>query len=395
MRVSPARAAAFRILRRVEDRNAFADDLLRAAALADRDAALAEELVLGVLRRRGQLDCWIASLARRDPGKVDPEVRIALRLGLYQLGCLDRIPPHAAVAESVELVKRARKASAAALVNAVLRRAAASPVPPAPSPELALPAWLLDRWRRRYGPSADRLALATLEAPSTYLRLNPDFEPAETLQLLAAEGVETRPAGLPLAARVVRGSLHGSACLAQGRLRVQDLNSQRVVPLLELQPDHRFLDLCAAPGGKTLQALEYRPRLAVACDLHRRRLCNPSLPNRLVLDATRPLPFSGRFDRILVDVPCSGTGTLSRNPEIKWKLTPADLVDLAARQSAILRQALACLAPGGRLVYSTCSLEPEENEAIVSPFRPLEQHQWLPTEFPGDGFFAAVMTVVE
>jgi 16S rRNA (cytosine967-C5)-methyltransferase len=312
--------------------------------LSERDAALAEELVLGVLRHRAWLDHWISRLTRRQVEHLDLEVGLSLRLGLYQLGRLDRIPAHAAVCDSVELVKHARKASAAGLVNAVLRKAAA---PPPLTPDLAVPPWLLDRWRRHYGARAEALALHTLTRPRALV---------------------PSPTG-----------------------RLQDLNSQRIVPLLELAPHHTFLDLCAAPGNKTLQALEARPHLAVACDVHHHRLARVPVSNRVVLDATHPLPFSLRFDRILVDAPCSGTGTLARNPEIKWKLTPADLDDLARRQRAILRRAWERLAPGGRLVYATCSLEPEENEQLVEPFHPSAQHLWLPGETPGDGFFAAVL----
>ncbi len=374
MGLSPARLAAFQILERVERQAAYATDLLHSpltAALSQRDAALTEELVLGVLRRQGQLDHWITRLTPGRPGRLDREVRLALRLGLYQLGFLDRVPPHAAVSESVELVKRARKASAAAFVNAVLRRAGA---PPPCGPDLAVPGWLLDRWRRHYGDKADALALATLETPATFVRLDPHN---------IIEGIEMEPTDVAGAFRVVSGRQEG--------LRIQDLGSQRIVPLLDLGPEHRFLDVCAAPGNKTRQALENQPRLVVACDLHHHRLRDVPVRNRVVLDGARPLPFHILFDRILVDAPCSGTGTLARHPEIKWKLTPADLDDLAGRQRAILGQAFRLLAPGGRLVYSTCSLEPEENEQVVAGFPCLRQHLWLPSDQPGDGFFAAVL----
>jgi 16S rRNA (cytosine967-C5)-methyltransferase len=374
MGLSPARLAAFQILERVERRGAFATDLLHSSLtseLSQRDAALTEELVLGVLRRQGQLDHWIVQLTPGRRGKLDREVRIALRMGLYQLGCLDRVPAHAAVSESVELVKRARKASAAAFVNAVLRRAGAAPPT---SPELAVPGWLLDRWRRHYGDKADALALATLETPATFVRHVGPGRPA---------GVETEPTDLAGAFRVVFGRNED--------LRVQDLGSQRIVPLLDLRPEHRFLDVCAAPGNKTVQALEYGPCLVVACDIHHHRLRDVGVKNRVVLDGTGPLPFAARFDRILVDAPCSGTGTLARHPEIKWKLTPGDLEDLAGRQRAILEQALRVLAPGGRLVYSTCSLEPEENEGAVAGLSCISQQLWLPSDQPGDGFFAAVL----
>ncbi len=183
---------------------------------------------------------------------------------------------------------------------------------------------------------------------------------------------------------------HGDA----GQFRFQDIGSQAVVPLLGLEPGQTFLDVCASPGNKTAQALETRVS-AIACDLHlsRARLLLPLGIPVVTLDATQPLPFARRFDRILVDAPCSGTGTLARNPEIKWRLHPEDIADLQKRQIAILRNALDCLAPGGRLVYSTCSLEREENQHVVkqSGVPIIETMERLPGREPGDGFFAAVL----
>jgi 16S rRNA (cytosine967-C5)-methyltransferase len=179
-----------------------------------------------------------------------------------------------------------------------------------------------------------------------------------------------------------------------GSFRFQDIGSQAVVPLLNLAPGHRFLDLCAAPGNKTAQALETQVR-AIACDLHvsRARLLSSLRIPVVTLDATKPLPFEAKFDRILVDAPCSGTGTLARNPEIKWRLTPPDIEDLRGRQTAILRNALAQVAPGGLLVYSTCSLEREENQGVIesSGATIIETMQRIPGRDPGDGFFAAVL----
>jgi 16S rRNA (cytosine967-C5)-methyltransferase len=165
--------------------------------------------------------------------------------------------------------------------------------------------------------------------------------------------------------------------------------------LLQLAPGQSFLDLCAAPGNKTAQALEAGVRV-IACDLHLHRIAQLKnlTPNLVVLDGTEPLPFARPFDRILLDAPCSGTGTLGRNPEIKWRLTAADLDDLHRRQAALLEQALQALAPGGILVYSTCSLEPEENESVVAAVPPdqiTETLRRLPGRDPGDGFFAAVV----
>jgi 16S rRNA (cytosine967-C5)-methyltransferase len=351
MALSPARVLAFDLLQLVES-GGYAGELLRArtAALEARDAGLVHEIVFGVLRYRAQLDFLIGHYSGRT-GRLDPEVRTALRMAIYQLRHLDRVPAHAAVGDSVALVRRARKVSAAGFVNAVLRKVDRAPVKwPDRATELSCPEWMLARWERIYGAEAARtIARAALEQPVRY----------------------------------TRGE------------RMQDIGSQAIVPLLDLRPGQRFLDLCAAPGNKTAQALESGVE-AVACDLHHHRLAGLKAitPNLVVLDGTRPLPFARRFDRILLDAPCSGTGTLARNPEIKWRLTPADLEDLPRRQSALLDQARASLAPGGLLVYSTCSLEPEENDAVTDNVpQPLvlKTLRRLPGRDPGDGFYACVI----
>ncbi len=379
--MSPARRTAFQILALVE-RGGYATDLLasRTRGMDARDAGLASQIVYGCLRRRAQLDFLIASLAGRPAAALDVEVLLALRIGLFQLLHLDRIPPHAAVSESVELVRRAKKASAAGFVNAILRKAQRPPASwPDEATELSVPAWLLDRWRGRYGASAARaIALAFLEEPEAYVRISSGVPPP---------GVDVEPTTVPGCFRVKSGDAGG--------LPVQDIGSQAIVPLLDLKPGLWFLDLCAAPGNKTAQAMESRVR-AVACDLHAsraRRLASLGC-GVVVLDGTRPLPFRAAFDRILVDAPCSGTGTLGRNPEIKWKLKPDDLADLQERQARLLANALAALAPGGRLVYSTCSLEREENEDVLERvLGHVPQTVWrrIPGRDPGDGFFAAVI----
>jgi 16S rRNA (cytosine967-C5)-methyltransferase len=351
MPIARARTAAFDILHKVAS-GGYASDLLRAqtAELETRDAGLAAEIVFGVLRYQAQLDYLIDYHAGRK-AKLDIEVRIALRMAIYQVRYLERIPAHAAVGDAVELVKRARKRSAAGFVNAILRQVSRDPVEwPSREVELSCPEWLLARWEWQYGGEAARgIALAALEQPVRYMRGD----------------------------------------------RVQDISSQSIVPLLRLSAGLTFLDLCAAPGNKTAQALESGVH-AVACDRHFHRLAQmKDLTCQLVvLDGTRPLPFARRFDRILVDAPCSGTGTLGRNPEIKWRLTPADLADLQERQKALLAQAREALAPGGLLVYATCSLEPEENEAVVADVPSeliVETLRRLPGRDAGDGFEAAVI----
>jgi len=353
---SAARTVAFDILQKVEA-GGYASDLLLEAPLDPRDAGLASQIVFGVLRFRAQLDFLIEHYAGRRR-KLDREVRTALRMALYQLRYLERVPAHAAVAESVELVKRARKTSAAGFVNAVLRKVDRRPVAwPSREVEWSCPEWLLARWESFYGAAAaEAIARAALREPETYLRI-------------------------------------GTA-----GTRVQDIGSQAIVPLLQLQAGQRLLDLCAAPGNKTAQALESGVRV-VACDryFHRLRTMAVLGVDLVVLDGTCALPFSRPFDRILVDAPCSGTGTLGRNPEIKWRLAPVDLAHFQRRQIALLVQARALLAPGGLLVYSTCSLEREENETVLEHAASgmvVETMHRLPGRDEGDGFFAAVIKSV-
>jgi 16S rRNA (cytosine967-C5)-methyltransferase len=280
----------------------------------------------------------------------------------------------------VKLVKEARKRSAAGFVNAVLRKVDRGPVPwPDRPTELSQPPWLLERWVRQYGPDiAGKVGQVFLDPPATYLRIPPGDVPP---------GIEVERTSIPGCFRLVAGS--------PGGFRIQDIGSQSIVPLLELQPGLSFLDVCAAPGNKTAQALESGVR-AVACDLHHGRLANlkPLGCGLVVLDGTAPLPFRARFDRVLLDVPCSGTGTLGRNPEIKWRLRPEDLAVLHQRQVKLLASALEHLAAGGKLVYSTCSLEPEENEAVLEEVLgdvPEKRVRRIPGIDAGDGFFAAVI----
>lgn len=384
--LSISRRIAHQILLDVEE-GAYASDLLldRTASLASRDAGLTSELVFGCLRRQRQLDHLIQRWARRPSTSLDAPVRAALRLGAYQLHFLDRIPRHAAVSESVELVKIGRKASAAGFVNAVLRKITREPEEwPSRAVALSQPDWLVARWDSQFGKDAtNAIGDEFLHAPETYLRV-----PAGSV--VPAE-LETAATDVPGCLRLISGG--------HGPFRIQDISSQSIVPLLELQEGHTYLDLCAAPGNKTAQALE-TPIRAVACDVHFGRLRQlRTLGCPLVqLDGGQTLPFRTQFDRILLDAPCSGTGTIGRNPEIRWRIQPNDLDAFAARQRQLLRQALTALKPGGRLVYSTCSLETEENEKVVAAVLgewgrlPAAEQRRMPGRDPGDGFYAAVIT---
>ena len=379
---------------RVEQESSYASDLLHSAAyerLSKPDHALATELVMGVLRWRSMLDDGIAHASSQPLPRLDLEILIALRLGLYQLRWLDRVPHRAAIHESVELVKRSRKRSAAPFVNAVLRKLAAS-VPVArelygtdtvsASPETlsrtyAHPLWLIQRWANEYGlAAAHRICQHDQSVPATTIRLRNSA--AETA--LIAEGIELSPgAFLKSGRRVERGDVTQTLAFQTGQVVIQDEASQLVAALVG--QGSRILDCCSAPGGKTLAMADRNPdAMITALELHphRARLLQRMLrPNQgsagsrrvpkiniAVADA-RNLPSLIHFDRILADVPCSGTGTLARNPEIKWRLELSDLADLHERQYAILRSALAQVATGGRVIYSTCSLEREENENVV------------------------------
>jgi len=384
MPVSSARAAAFDILLRVERESSYASELLHSSAnreLSSADHALATELVMGVLRWRSLLDDKISGASLQPLGKLDLEVLIALRLSLYQLGWLTRVPQRAVLHEGVELVKRARKRSASPFVNAVLRKLSKSPLCPSASPGVsasvdlisssyAHPAWLVERWTRTYGlERARQICEYNQSIPRTTLRLRtPAAEEA-----LAAEGIDLVPGDLLASARrVVSGNVTKTKSLGRALAVIQDEGSQLIAALID-PGQGQILDCCAAPGGKALAIADQNPNAAITAveiHFHRARRMQKLFPRdcrqiRILTADARHLPFTRAFDRILADVPCSGTGTLARNPEIKWHLQPADLSELHQRQLAILRSALAHLKPGARVIYSTCSLEKEENEEVV------------------------------
>jgi 16S rRNA (cytosine967-C5)-methyltransferase len=386
MSISPARGAAFDILLRIEQQDAYASELLHSsqyAKLSTADHGLATELVMGVMRWRSLLDEEIGCFSAKRVEKLDLEVLTALRLGAYQLMFLDRVPGRAAVHESVELVKRARKGSAVPFANAVLRkltgRAAAAKGAGEKveateaggvaelSRENAHPLWLVERWVREFGRETTRkICQYDQHVPEPTLHISDPVTEAELIQ----NGVNLAPGKLLASARRVRsGNVTGTRAFAEGRVTIQDEASQLVGLLVGR--GSRILDCCAAPGGKTRIIAERNPDASmVALELHphRARLLRRlvSVKNVEVITAdVCEFTASAGFDRVLADVPCSGTGTLAHNPEIKWRLKAQDLANLQARQSGILRSAMRQVAPGGRLVYSTCSLEREENEEVV------------------------------
>lgn len=384
--ISPARLVAFDVLLGVEEGSYASDDLrTRSVTLSGRDAGLAAQIVFGCLRFQNQLDFLIAKYSGRPVADLDPEVRIALRGAVFQLRYLERVPPHAAVDNSVEFVKK-RQRAATGFTNAVLRKVNRDAmVWPDRATALSCPEWLLRRWQYSFGEElAEGIARAALEEPDHYVRIATGKEMPACLEAEATE--------MPGCYRV--------RTITSASLRFHDIGSQSIVPHLHLKPGQSFLDLCAAPGNKVAQALETPLKRAVACDVSPERIGNIEAScQRVVLDATEPLPFSLKFERILVDAPCAGTGTLAGNPEIKWRIRPGDFGRFHVKQAAILTNALRMLAEGGKLVYATCSLEHEENEDVVKEvlahfpqFRCEKETYRLPGREEGDGFYAAVIS---
>ena len=380
--ISPARQAAFRILLAVERGKVHADDLLRGRAvnaLSQPDRNLATTLVLGALRWQILLDAKIKAHLAKPNAKLDAEVRIALRLGAFQLLYLDRIPAHAAIDESVETAKQAGHRFAAGMVNAVLRKIGQERerhhALPANDCESAYPAWLVERWKKNYGDkTAQAICRYGQQQPELAVRLADGAAERE----LAGAGVPLAPGTLLNDARIVRaGDVTTAQAFREGRVRIQDEGSQLIAEIAAstglIEEPKCILDTCAAPGGKTMILAERDPRARiVACEASAQRLT--ALRQRVAALGSRiecrladaaALNQVDQYDAALVDAPCSGTGTLGRNPEIRHRLKFDDLARHAERQKAILRAAARAVRPGGTMVYATCSLEPEENEDVV------------------------------
>ncbi|HEX6850548.1 MAG TPA: transcription antitermination factor NusB [Candidatus Polarisedimenticolaceae bacterium] len=381
------RLEAFDVLRRVEAARAFAGILLeeREGRFADpRDAALLHELVLGVLRRRAALDHAIARVSSRPLGEVDLEVLIALRLGAYALLHLDRVPDFAAVTTSVDLVRAAGRKAAAGFANGVLRQIArrgAALLPPEPArgdaDALALyashPAWWTRRLVQRVGWDRARAIVEADNLPAaTVLRVRHGIDPR-------LDGIESRPGTFaPGALHVVSGRPTATPGFAAGTFWMQDEGSQLVPALAGVGAGARVLDACAAPGGKTLALADAvgETGFVVAADRHAGRLrrlarnvarCRLGNVAAVAADMTAP-PLRAGFDVVLVDAPCSGTGTMRRHPEIRWRLRLEDLPAIAERQQRLLAAAAGLVRPGGAIVYAVCSMEPEEGASVVETF---------------------------
>lgn len=421
--ISPARLAAFNILQQVET-GAFSSVLLASEELRlqPADRALCHELVLGVLRWQRYLDKIVEHFSTRRIESLDPAVRIALRLGLYQLRFLTRIPASAAVNESVSLVRVARLTSATAFVNAVLRRAIREaeydPATEVSDPleriavQTSHPTWLIERWVKSFGvEEAEAFAKANNIMPPTAFRVVASkANDSAVLAKLNEAGATLESSNVAQAAWRVSGATSLLRELsAAGEIYLQDEASQLVAQIVDAKPGERVLDLCAAPGGKTTQIADRSGdrALIVAGDVSATRMSTVVASMRLhelesispvLLDATKQLPFApNSFDKVLVDAPCSGTGTLRRNPEIRWRLSPAGVAALAEQQKQILKRAVDMVKPGGHLIYSTCSVEHDENEQVIQDvmanddrFRSLNTIRTWPHREGSDGFFIAL-----
>jgi 16S rRNA (cytosine967-C5)-methyltransferase len=421
---APGRALAARVLERVETDAAFADLALEAEAarrgVALRDVGLATELIYGTLRWQRYLDWILGPHSRRRLDALDPRVRVLLRMTAYQLAFLTRVPAFAAVNDAVTLARTGAR-GAAEYTNAVLRafarrgereREPAAPRDPleAIATRCSFPTWLAARWVGRWGAAdAERLMRALNERAPLTVRANTLRLTREALaaRLRDEDEVQTRPttwAPEGLVAERAAGAPGRWRAFGAGACVVQDEASMLVARLLEPQPGETIIDACAAPGTKTThlaQLMDNRGRI-VALDPQPARLARvPEAAARLGITIVQTIEstaqelvgsYGPRADAVLVDAPCSNLGVLRRNPEVKWRRQPGDLAEAARRQRAILTAAATLLRPGGRLVYATCSTEPEENEAVVAAFLAAQPAFRVepPLDFPlaldGDGY---------
>ncbi len=422
----PARLAALQALLKVEENagysNLVLDKELKSRALDSRSRALASTIFYGVLERRLTLDYYIAPCLRDPKRPLDPAAQEALRCGAYQIFYLDRIPDSAAVNETVECLKAIGKGKLAGFANGVLRgllRKKGMLAPPqGDSPRAwavrySVPEPLIRLWMAAYGRSVtEKILEAFQERPELYIRANTLKTDPESLQAeLKEQGVESTLLPEPYGAMVLEssGSPTSLAAFREGRFHVQDLSAQQVCALVDPQPGETVCDCCAAPGGKSFTLAQHMGGTGsvYALDLYKGRVGLISQgAQRLGLenitaqvhDALQGFDGFPTFDRVLCDVPCSGFGVIRRKPEIRYKSLDS-IKELPALQLAILEKAAAAVKPGGRLVYSTCTLNPAENEGVTQKFLaahpefssgPSDMHTLLPFSGGSDGFFAAV-----
>lgn len=431
--IALARLAAFDALQAIESMHL---DLGEAVARVrhsledERDRALLLEVVSGTLRMRTAIDFQLARRVSRPLAKLDGAVLTVLRMSGFQLMGLSRIPASAVINDAVELTRRAGKSSAAGLVNAVLRALARDrdrlewPVPPPSdatvdhiaaylSTTQSHPVWLVARWLGRYGREATEQWLAfNNQAAALCLAPNRLLVSREALaEELRADGVETEPTvRAPHGVRVLGGQPMATRAFREGRFVVQDEASQLIAALVEPARGSRVLDLCASPGGKTISLVADigTQGAIVACDVRPHRLrvltamldrCRITRARVVYVSPDGALPFRDQaFDAVLIDAPCSGLGTVRRDPDIRWRRSPEDLPRFAAAQRELMARAARLVRVGGTLIYSTCSSEPEENEEVVADFLRAQQgfaehrvHQTLPFRDGLEAFYGSVL----
>jgi 16S rRNA (cytosine967-C5)-methyltransferase len=400
--VTTAREAAYQALLRVEQGEAFTNlalqQALRASGLAERDRALCTEIVYGTIQRRRSLDALLRPQLRRPPEDLDTEVLTILRMTVYQLAYLNRVPAYAALNEAVELCKKV-KPHASGFVNGVLRQfsrvaeSAAerlermareeSDAAAALGVRHSYPDWLVSRLMKRFGHDrTEALLRACNEKAPMSVRVNRLRTDVESLRAaLAKQGIEAEPSPLyQWGLRLIQGvDAEAWAPYREGKVTVQDEGAMLIAPLLQVRPGNRVLDLCAAPGGKTTHiAEEMRDQGRIdAVDIHPHKLgLLRKAAVRLGLRSIWTVLADGRelvnrpdfrasFDAVLLDAPCSGLGVLRHRPDIRWRRTEGDVRQLADLQRQLLRAAAQLVRPGGTVVYATCTLLPEENEQVV------------------------------
>ena len=402
--MTPARLAAARVLIAVErGRTSLAAEVERARAgvAESRERGLLLEIAAGALRWQRALDACLTACSKRPIGDLEPGVRAVLRSGAYQLLHLDRIPAHAVVHEAVNTVRVLGQARAAGFVNAVLRaltRKRDSMLPRRTRPlaylgvTLSHPDWLVTRWLDRYGFEAtEAWCKFNNDSAEVSVRPVPGLSVDGLMAKLSDAGVTASPGVLVAdCVRLPAGSLGRLDAETRASLMIQEEASQLVAHAVAARPGDRVLDVCAAPGGKSVVMAQGMDRhgLLVSADLRPNRvgmlkgtIDRFGVHARVVAaDAMSPLPFGATFDRVLIDVPCSGLGTLRRDPDLKWSRSEADLPRLADDAGRMLAHAAAAVREAGRLVYATCSSEPEENEAVVTAF--LQSHPEFTLERP-------------
>lgn len=409
-----ARELALDALLRIETEGAYSNlavnRLLSGHDLSRKDAALATELIYGTIQRKNTLDFCISRYVSGSGKRLSPWVVQLLRMSFYQIVYLDRIPPHSAVNEAVTIARKRGHAGIAGLVNAVLRRALREPermnipenLPPAAAISLAHshPEWLVARWIRAFGEeTARRICEANNVPPRTAIRVNPLRASRNgVLDMLESEGIRARASAIAPAGIVAEdgGHLAAKPGFARGLYSIQDESSMLVAELLDPKPGMTVLDCCAAPGGKTAHIAEKMENrgTVIANDLHphKVRLIEQQL-ERLGLTCVRTetgdaaeLPqrhAPESFDRILLDAPCTGFGVIRRKPDLKWTKREEDIAGISAVQARLLDAVSGLVKPGGILVYSTCTLEREENEEQVDAF--LARHpEFVPDESAAD-----------